>query len=82
MPRILLSSLNLFSFTSDSRRTIPNSKLANGNRQKRIATCVLSGQAGLTLKRMKEAAKSHTSTQAGSSKSEFKGRKRETGRLR
>lgn len=78
MPRILLFIFKSFSFTSDSRRMIPNSELANGNRQKRIDTCVLSGQAGLTLKRLKEAANSHTCTQAGSSKSEIKERDRET----
>lgn len=67
------SSLNLFfSFFSDSTRTIPNAKLANGKHQRERATCVLNGQAGLTLKGIKAAAKSHKNLGTGSSKSEFK----------
>lgn len=36
-----------------------------------VAPCVLNGQAGLTLKRTKVAAKPHKNIGAGSSKSEF-----------
>lgn len=46
--------------------------MANGKHQRGIATCVLSGHAELTLKRIKAAAKSHKNIEAGTSKSEFK----------
>lgn len=69
-------TFHLFSFFSDSRKTISNSKLANGNNQRGRTTCVPNGQADLTLNGIKAVAKSHKNRGAGSSKSEFKKRER------
>lgn len=65
------SYLSLF-FLSDFWKANLTSKLTNGNYQKVIATWALNGQAGLTLQRIKAAAKSHTNRRADSSKSELK----------
>lgn len=59
-------------FFSGSGRTLYNSELANANQQRKIATCVLSGQAALNLKGIKAAVQSQRNTGAGGSNLDLK----------
>lgn len=71
IPWILLFILKSFFFFSASKGTILILNWQVGAIRE-VVTCALNGQAGLTLKRIKTATKSHKNIETGNSKSDLR----------